>query len=520
MRLAIALSALLLLPLVPCAARQESAATGIAVEYAGRAIEPDGVLRDWEGFAPLELRSGNLVRGSDWGGEADLSARVWLSWDEAALYFAANLRDNDFLGCPRGRQLWDCDAFLLSLRFPESERPDDVFYLIATEGGGEPLATGLRGRDGEYSLLPLPAMRLAVRSREGSAPVVEGSVAWADFLGEGCEPPERLDINFEVRDLGADGSLKSIAWVPAESGESARGTPAFALAALMPPSEFEGMVRRGPNVDRVEIVQLVYLPVVVADSNNNYVMDLEIEDFVVLEDGVEQRIDSLRFETRPITVGLLLDCSGSMERHIEQAKLAAVSFLEALREEDRCFVVAFNHNIHLINDMDEGTAEAIETVRNLWAAGGTMLYGTLQYALERMRFLREKKVLVLLSDGVDESQGINPYGYPISFPQILEEARRREVIVYPLAFRLSEAVAVAELRMLAQETGGRMFTAADSDGLLRAYGDIAEELRSQYLLTYVSNNRNWDGRWRSIEVRVRGRDYDVRSRLGYFAPQH
>ena len=137
-----------------------------------------------------------------------------------------------------------------------------------------------------------------------------------------------------------------------------------------------------------------------------------------------------------------------------------------------------------------------------------------------MRFLREKKVLVLLSDGVDESQGINPYGYPISFPQILEEARRREVIVYPLAFRLSEAVAVAELRMLAQETGGRMFTAADSDGLLRAYGDIAEELRSQYLLTYVSNNRNWDGRWRSIEVRVRGRDYDVRSRLGYFAPQH
>jgi Ca-activated chloride channel family protein len=516
-RILVFLSAALLLPWWASApARcQESPLLSITIEERPREISIDGNISEWNFAAPLELNSNKMARGASWGGPDDLSARIWLAWDDTALYFAVDLRDDDFFGCPPGRQVWSADAFIMALRFPTSAEKDKVFFVILSEENGKPTGAGLCGSGSRYSAQPLPSLELASYPKEDQAPFLEGRLEWCDLLGDGCRPPERMEANFEARDLDARGRIKSLSWVP--SNGNGGSEPSFGLAVLMRDSRLRDMMPRR-NVDFVEFVELVYLPVVVTDGTGEYVMNLSESSFQIMEDGVEQRVDSLRFETRPITVGLLIDKSGSMEHHIEVAKDAAARFLEGLRSEDRCYAVAFNHNIELLKDLEGDTPEAIKAIKEIDASGGTLLYATVRFALDKLRYLREKKVLILLSDGKDESQGYNPYGEIIDFQSILEEAKRQEVVVYPVAFRLNDTKSLNELMTLARETGGRLFTPYSTDQLLDSYNEIARELKSQYLLSYVSNNRTWDGRWRRIEVRVKGKNYNVRSRPGYYAP--
>ena len=269
-----------------------------------------------------------------------------------------------------------------------------------------------------------------------------------------------------------------------------------------------------------EHVQMIELPVVVTDVGNNYVRDLDVEDFVIREDQAEQRIIDLHFETRPITLGLLIDSSSSMANYMKDVREAAISFLDAIREEDRAFVVSFNHNIEVLKDFEGGVEEAKEAINEIDAFGGTMLYSSIYFSLRKLEFVREKKVLIILSDGKDESQGlVNPYGEEINFPLILEEAKHREVSVYSIAFRLADANAVSELATLTRQTGGRLFTPSDIQGLVDAYDQIAEELKSQYLVSYISSNRDWDGLWRTIDVSIKDKNYRVRTREGYYAPK-
>lgn len=520
MRKAVPIIALLLLSQHPYIAAQsdggEMLVSSVAIPHSTGDIELDGMLRDWSGIAPIEVNTEKLVRGASWRGVEDLSFRVWLTWDSRALLFAADIRDDDYQGCPTGRQIWNSDSFLLALRFPSSPAPEETFYIVATTSEGRPKGVGLCGRGSNFVVKNLPSLQLAVRMRDGFGPLFEGGIEWSDLLGTDAQPPERLELNLEVRDVDEGGRIKSMSWV---KGPVEDGAPSFGIAVLLRPSELDGMIRER-NDSFVEFVQLVILPVVVTDDDNDYVLDLEIEDFIVLEEGAEQKVESLRYETRPITVGLLIDCSGSMQFQIGEAKRAAKSFLGTLRSEDRCFVIAFNHNIDIIKDLEGDTDEAIEAIDKIEAEGGTLLYSTLNFALSRMRFLEEKKVIVLLSDGKDESQGvISPMGNEIGFQDVVERAKRDGASVYSVAFRLSDSAALSELQYLGRETGGKVFTAFGADQLLQAYGDIAEDLKSQYLITYVSNNTTWDGRWRSIDVKVKNRNFTIRTRPGYYAPQ-
>jgi VWFA-related protein len=496
---------------------QDFRATSITVPFIS-AIEIDGHLREWDTAAPLELASEGLVRGGGWKGVADLSGRVWIAWDRSAFSFAADLRDDDFLGILPGRPIWECDSLVLTLSFPGANGGGPLFYLMISSAGDEPEFAMLRADDGGFVRYATPSLRVAVRTREALGPVVEGSVDWTDLLGEDAVAPVNFRFNAEVRDADSGGRIKSISWLPASV--AARTNPDLGLAVLLRPSEMEGMIGQRNTADHTEYVQLIQIPVVVTDATNNYVRDLGSADFRITENGVPQQIDELTFETRPITVGLLIDASGSMERNIATARTAATDFLDALREEDRAFVVAFNHNIELLKDFDGGIDQAKEAIDQIRAEGGTMLYGSLYFAMRKMDFLREKKVLVLLSDGKDESQGLqNPYGEELSMHMIIEEARRREVSVYAIAFRLGDSGALSELGLLTQRTGGRLFTPSTAEGLISAYEDIARELKSQYLLSYISNNRSWDGLWRTIQVQVIGREYQVRTREGYYAPK-
>lgn len=514
---AAALSVAAVFIMVPLAA-QDYRATSITLPYISEP-EIDGHLRDWDDAPPLELASEGLVRGGTWSGPADLSARIWLAWDRTALYFAADLRDDDYLGLRPGRQIWECDSLVLTLSFPGDSGDGPLYYLMITSAGSAAESALLRANGGGFLRAPAPSLQVSLRLREALAPMIEGSIAWSDLLGEVNVAPANFRFNAEFRDADSQGRLKSISWLPASV--ATRGNPELGLAVLLRSREMEGLLGQRVTADHTEYVQLVQIPVVVTDAQNNYVRDLGVKDFGVTENGVPQQIDEISFETRPITIGLLIDVSGSMERNIATARTAATDFLDALREEDRAFVVAFNHNIELLKDFDGGTDLARDAIAKIRAEGGTMLYGSLYYALRKMDFLREKKVIVLLSDGKDESMGLqNPYGEELTMSMIIEEARRREVSVYAIAFRLGDSGALSELNLLTTRTGGRLFTPSTAEGLIGAYEDVARELKSQYLLSYISNNRSWDGLWRTIQVMVVGHeDYRVRTREGYYAPK-
>lgn len=491
---------------------QDSISTTLSINYVGDSITVDARFNDWGKIAPVELTSSKLVRGASWNGPDDLSARVWLGWNEQRLYFGADLKDDDFFGLASGKPLWESDSLIITLRFPNFSPQGDRFYLMVSCDDSEAKGLVLRGREGSFSHVEAPSLQLAHRMQDNSGPLIEGSLDWANLIGSG-PVPEHIEINIEVRDVDKTGSMKSIAWIPS-SGKSD-----LSLAVLLRPKEFQGLMPTRDTSDLVEYINLVRLPTVVTDGQNNYIRDLDKKDFTVFEDDKEQVIDDLRFETRPVTVGLLIDSSGSMEHHIGSARKAAINFLDALRDEDRAFVISFNDNIELLKDFDGGSDQAKEAIDKISAHGGTMLYGALYFALHKMVFVREKKVLVLLSDGKDESVGlINPFGEKISFDMVLEEAKRREVSVYAIAYRLADSKAISDLSALVRETGGKIYTPADVSSLIGAYEEIAEDLKSQYLITYITNNRDWDGRWRKIEVKIPGKNYNVRVRKGYYAP--
>lgn len=513
------LTTALVFVLAACAFAQESPGGDIAMPYRPTHIAIDGRVGEWVGIAPLELRSGGLVRGAEWGGLHDLSAFIWLTWDEERLYFAADVNDDDYRGVPPGRQIWNADSVVLILHFPGQEENNDLFYLMFSTTGGSPESAVLYGRGTRFAHKPCGSLKLQAVSRDGTGPIFEGSVNWEDLLGFGHAAPQRMEFNAEVRDLDGNGAFKSIHWIPTTT--TASGEMDLGTAVLIRPDDTGGMLAgREAGSGLRASVQLVELPVVVTDARNEYVRDLDEGDFSILEDGTKQRVRDLRYETRPITVGLLMDSSGSMERDIGEARDAAINFLDALREEDRAFVVAFNHNIELLKDFDGGVEEAKGAIREIRAEGGTMLYAALYFALEKLKYLREKKVLVLFSDGKDESHGADGvYTFNVDMDMIREEARRHEVTVYAIAFRLADTGALNELADLTRETGGRLFTPRDAAQMVNAYLDIARELKSQYLLSYVSSNMNLDGLWRRIEVHVNGGDYQVRTREGYYAPK-
>lgn len=259
-------------------------------------------------------------------------------------------------------------------------------------------------------------------------------------------------------------------------------------------------------------VNRVILNAVVTDKRGHFVRDLGPEDLVVREEGSVRPIIDFTLETRPLSVALLLDTSGSMQEDIGQAREAASDFVGTLNDGDSAMVIDFADSVFLLQDLTGDRDAVRDSIRSVSAVGATAIYDAVHAALRKMRGFEGRKAMVLLSDGGDtDSQ--------FTRDRVVEEARAADVAIYSIGLG-SNGLDLSAKRLLkefSEATGGQAYFPKKGDELLDVYRAITDDLRSQYYLTYESANQTWDGRWVPIEVTTRNPDYEVRARQGYLA---
>jgi VWFA-related protein len=272
-------------------------------------------------------------------------------------------------------------------------------------------------------------------------------------------------------------------------------------------------------------VDLVSLNVTVTDGSARYVTDLEQDAFNVFEDGVKQDVTFFNHTNLPIGLALMIDTSASMDTKLQTAQEAAVGFVRRLRPQDLAEIIDFDSRVTISATFTSNIPELEQAVRKTSAGGSTSLYNAIYIALKDLKKLVARNVeeirrraIVLLSDGEDTSS-------LLPFDEVLDLAKRSETAIYSIGLRSSDPTeskgfreAEFALRQLAQETGGRAFFPNQLADLSKVYGQISDELSSQYTLGYTSRNARRDGSWRRIVVRVTGPQLTARTKQGYFAP--
>jgi len=257
------------------------------------------------------------------------------------------------------------------------------------------------------------------------------------------------------------------------------------------------------NVDFVELYTSVF------DRGGHPVEGMEKKDFTVTEDGTRQEI--ARFEKvtdLPIHATVALDISASMEGSLDQARQAALQFLQGtIRPKDRAAVVLFNDRPTLTTKFTNDHTALAGGLAGIKAERGTALYDTVVFTLYYNNGIKGQRAVLLLSDGKDE-------GSRFSYEDALEYARRAGVTIYTIG--LGDDVDKKKLEKIAEETGGRFFQVGSATQLSSIYATIEKELRSQYLIAYQSTNTTGSTDFRSVDLKVNKSGLEAKTMRGYY----
>lgn len=267
-------------------------------------------------------------------------------------------------------------------------------------------------------------------------------------------------------------------------------------------------------------VQAINLSVVVTDKKGRFIPDLSLEDFEVFEDNTSQKVDFFTAEVTPVTLLLLLDASTSVRGSVDGIKEAASNFVSKLWDGDKAIIADFNEHIRFSSHFSDDIDRLVQTIQALYPAGWTALYDSILYSLDKISEAEGRKALLVFTDG-DDSRSIGQ-GSEANSKDAIEGAKFSEVTIYTVGFRGQRGggrgVNKGFLKKLAEETGGAAFFPSGIGDLNRDFEQIQDELHSQYRLAYVPTNKEQNGEWRSISVRIKGRDkLVVRTRQGYYA---
>ena len=261
-----------------------------------------------------------------------------------------------------------------------------------------------------------------------------------------------------------------------------------------------------------EFVNRVILSATVVDKKGLFVRDLQKDDLTVYEGGTPQKIIDFYTETRPIMLALLVDTSGSMRDEMDEVHKAASSFIDTMRAEDTALVIDFSEKVFLLQDLTGDKALLKEAVNSTYGLGGTALYDALHAAYRKLNKIEGRKAIILLSDGEDTESFID-------YKRVLEEAKASDVAIFSIGLGTSFTNAPDRgiLKELAEETGGKAFFPSKAEKLGSVYEAIADELRTQYYLTYFSTIPTWDGRWVNVKIESKNKDLSVRTKKGFYA---
>jgi VWFA-related protein len=243
------------------------------------------------------------------------------------------------------------------------------------------------------------------------------------------------------------------------------------------------------------------------------VTGLKKENFQILEDGVPQDLDGFEVVTNlPLSLGIGVDTSGSMEESIVEAQKAAVEFLkDVMTKKDRSFLVTFDNEPQLVSRFTTDRDKLAQALAGLRAQGSTALWDALVYGLYQYQGTKGRKAYVILTDGEDRCSHF-------TFEAALDYAKKTGVAVYFIGLRIGSTQLDVrhKLTRVARETGGLVYYVESAKGLARIYAEINEELRSQYLLSYVPQNKSVSNQWRKIEVKMTPSNLTARTISGYY----
>jgi Ca-activated chloride channel family protein len=256
-------------------------------------------------------------------------------------------------------------------------------------------------------------------------------------------------------------------------------------------------------------ISLVEVYATVTDATGKSVSGLVADDFIVEEDGRPQQVTVFAAGELSLAVALGIDRSFSMPAdRLAAAVAAARRFVSALRADDRLLVLAIGSETETLSPLSGDRPAALAALDRIQTWGTTPLYDAALSALDAIQPAAGRRALVLLSDGADRYSRTTA-------AELVAQARRRDVLIYPVALGRDRPAVFAEL---ASVSGGRSFHAPERRALQAALDAIATELRSQYLLGYSPPElEGGNGTWRSIRVRVRRPDLRIRARDGYYA---
>ena len=280
-----------------------------------------------------------------------------------------------------------------------------------------------------------------------------------------------------------------------------------------------------PPVFPVEL-DLVNVTVTVRDARGGLVSDLAEQDFTILEDGRPQRVrlfaPAATKEERAeltLTLGMLFDTSQSMRADLRLSQQSATRFLEAIPRARDLVLVFFDRDIRISRYSSENQQGIFARILETQGAGETALRDAIAVYLSRVAETAGRKVLVLFTDGDDTTSQVPPQ-------EVQRLVRSSEVTIYPVAFSGDRRANSTEslrarsfLHGLAESTGGQVFQPTASRELAAIYQTILDELGSQYVLGYTSDNTRRDGRFRRITVELKRPELKLRHRRGYDAPK-
>jgi len=289
-----------------------------------------------------------------------------------------------------------------------------------------------------------------------------------------------------------------------------------------------------PGQIRVQ-VNLVNLFATVRDKHKGIVTGLKIDDFQIFEDGQPQEITNFAAESDlPITLGLLIDTSGSEEFMLSIEKEMGTRFLRrVMRKGDLAMVMTFDLDVDLLADFTQDTSVLSSAIRRARVnsvggggvvtpgtipqgsnAGGTDLYDAVYLAChDELATEAGRKGVIILTDAEDTGSKLN-------LQDAIEAAQRTDTVVHILLVYDPHYGANASVaRKITDETGGRMIVVNSEKHLQEAFDQISEELRSQYTLGYYPTNSARDGKFRKIKIDLANHDLKVLARKGYYAPK-
>jgi len=287
-------------------------------------------------------------------------------------------------------------------------------------------------------------------------------------------------------------------------------------------------------------VNVVSVLASVRDKRGALIPSLTKEDFTILEDGKAQSIKYFTRETDlPLTIGLMIDVSGSQRNLIGIEQSAASQFFsQVLRKKDLAFLLMFGEEAELLQDFTGSPRLLTEGLKQLRVSSGvqgihpgpvptistprgTVLYDAVYLAAnDKLKGEVGRKVIVVITDGVDQ-------GSRMSINQAMEAAQKADAVIYSIdysdpsayggGFGFGGGGGEGSLRKMSEETGGRVYKVDRKHSLDQVFQELQDEMRSQYMIGYTPANDTKDGGYRKVEIKMANKDLKAQARKGYYA---